>query len=520
VTKLHLTFSDRIGVVADISSVLAGHGVNITAMEVVQKDGCAHVYLDLDPGAGAGRGEELLAMLAGLADLREMRFVEALPHEQRANLLRVVLDNVDEAILAIDASGRVTLANSVARGHLPRGIGEVVGRSVHDLPLADRSILDCLTGRHYNNVRKSVTDGKKRRQYFASGRPLLDAAGGVAGAVEIAKDAQEIRNLARSMAEPDQVEFADIVGASPSLRQVVAMAEKIAATDAIIAIRGESGTGKDLLAQAIHAASGRLGRFVAINCAAVPEGLLESELFGYVEGAFSGARREGRPGLFEVARGGTVFLDEIAEMPLAAQAKMLRLIQSNRLRRLGEDREMAVDARLITATNRNLEELVARRLFREDLYYRINVLPLTIPPLRERPGDIPLLAEHFLFQLSSRLGKDPLSLDAAARDKLAVHSWPGNVRELKNVVERAAILCDSGHIGAQHVLWGHETGQLSPGGGLAPGRGDLRRALDRYERGLLQAALAGHKSLRGLARDLGLSHTALRNKLRKHGLAT
>jgi transcriptional regulator of aroF, aroG, tyrA and aromatic amino acid transport len=520
VTKLHLTFSDRIGVVADISAVLAGHGVNITAMEVVQEDGCANVYLDLDSGPGPSRREDMLAMLAGLADLRQVRFVEALPQEQRANLLRVVLDNVDEAILAIDAAGRVTLANSVARAHLRAGPGELVGRAVNELPLVDRSILECLAGRQYNNVRKSVADGKKRRQYFATGRPLRDAAGGVTGAVEIAKDAQEIRNLAKTMVEPEQVGFADIVGVSPSLRQVLAMAEKIAATDTVVTIRGESGTGKDLLAQAIHTASGRVGRFVAINCAAVPEGLLESELFGYVGGAFSGARQEGRAGLFEAAGGGTVFLDEIAEMPLGAQVKMLRLIQSNRLRRLGEDREMPVDVRLITATNRNLEELVARNLFREDLYYRINVLPLTIPPLRERPEDIALLAEHFLFQLSSRLGKELSAFTEAARDKLSRHLWPGNVRELKNVVERAAILCDAPEIDARHILWGHETGQVALGVGLGSGPGDLRASLDRYERGLLQTALAGRKSLRQLARELGLSHTALANKLRKHGLAT
>jgi len=523
-SKLHLTFKDRIGIVADISSMLAGHGLNIVAMEVVQEEGCAHIHLEIDHGAVPCPREDILKMLAVLTDLREIRFVEALPHEERANLLRVVLDNVDESVVAVDAGGRVTLMNSVARTNFKCEPGTVAGRHVRDLGLPDCSILECLGGARYNNVRKSIIFGKKRLQYFATGRPILDAAGGVVGAVEIAKDAQEIRNLAKSIYEPVQIGFSDILGASPAMRQVIAIAEKIAATDAVITIRGESGPGKALLAQAIHTGSGRSGQFVAINCAAVPETLLESELFGYVGGAFSGARKEGRPGLFEAAGEGTVFLDEISEMPLAAQAKILRLIQSRRLRRLGDGAEMPVAARIVTATNRNLEEMVEKRLFREDLYYRINVLPLHIPPLRERAGDILALAEYFLFRLASKLGKDLMAFDEAARAKLTEHHWPGNVRELKNVVERAAILCESPRIGADSILLVHELGRDALIGKQDRARGalrqSLREAMRQYERTLLSAALEGRKSLRQIARDLGISHTALGNKLRKHSLET
>ncbi len=523
-SKIHLRFTDRIGIVADISSLLAGHGLNIVAMEVVQDAGCAKIYLQIDHGERPCPREDILKMLASLGDLREIRFVEALPHEERANLLRVVLDNVDESVVAVDAQGRVTLMNSVARNNFRCEPGEVAGRHVRDLGLPDCSILECLDGARYNNVRRSVVSGRKRLQYFATGRPILDAAGGVVGAVEIAKDAQEIRDLAKSIYEPVQIGFSDIIGASSGMRQMVAIAEKIAATDAIVTIRGESGTGKDLLAQAIHTASGRGGQFVAINCAAVPEALLESELFGYVGGAFSGARKEGRPGLFEAAGEGTVFLDEIAEMPLAAQAKILRLIQSRRVRRLGDRTEQPVAARIVTATNRNLEEMVAKRLFREDLYYRINVLPLHIPPLRERAEDILTLADHFLFLLASRLGKPLMSFDDSARAKLMGHHWPGNVRELKNVVERAAILCESSGIGAGAVLLFHELGRDALAGQPAKTRGasrqSLRDIMNQYERTLLKAALEDRKSLRQVAKDLGISHTALGNKLKKHGLET
>jgi len=523
-SKLHLNFKDRIGIVADISSVIAGHSLNIVAMEVVQQDGFAHIYLEIAPRDGGCPREDILAMLADFTDLVEITFIDALPHEKQAQLLLTVLDNVDESIVAVDDSGHVTLLNSVARRYFHCTDADAVGRHVRNLHLPDATILRCLNGERYNNIKKSILRGRNRLQYFATGRPITDASGAIMGAVEIARDAQELRNLAKSIYEPDQVGFGDIIGTSAALRQVVAVAEKIAPTDAVITIRGESGTGKDLLAQAIHTGSGCTGQFVAINCAAVPEALLESELFGYVGGAFSGAKKEGRPGLFEVALDGTVFLDEIAEMPLGAQAKILRLIQNQRLRRLGDEREITVNARLITATNRNLEQLVEKRQFREDLYYRINVLPLHIPPLRERPEDILVLAEHFLFQILTNLGKDMMTFDAAARDKLMAHHWPGNVRELKNVVKRAAILCDQDVIGVQYVLLAHElsSGPLSGPRRATPARDvrPLRAAVDEYERTLVARALKGDKSLRQAARDLGISHTTLLNKLRKHGLAT
>lgn len=522
-SKLHLKFTDRVGIVADISALLASRGHNILSMEVAQEHGCAHVFLEIDHARGDCPRKDLMSMLAACSGLLRISCIEAMPHEKQANLLRTVLDNVDESVVAIDASGCVTLINNVARENFKCGRVNPVGRPVRELPLPDHAILGCLEGRRYNNVRKNVAVGRKRLQYFATGRPILDAEGGVTGAVEIAKDAQEIRDLAKSIYEPADVGFSDIIGASAAMRQVVAMAEKIASSEAIVTIRGESGTGKDMLAQAMHAASGLPGQFVAINCAAVPETLMESELFGYVGGAFSGARREGKPGLFELAKDGTVFFDEIAEMPLAAQAKILRLIQNRRLRRLGDSRETQANARIITATNRNLEQFVEKGLFREDLYYRINVLPLHIPPLRERPEDICALADHFLFQLSARLGKELTGFDPAARDKLMRHGWPGNVRELKNVVERAAILCGQPVIGERHVLLVHELGR-DPLAGGAPASGDggrlsLRAAMERYERELLESALKGRRSLRQAARELGLSHTALLRKVKKHRLA-
>lgn len=520
-SKLHLNFKDRVGIVADISSELARNGLNILSMEVEQKDGHAHVFIEIEHGDRPCPREDILKMLAVFTDLLEISFVSTMPHEKQANLLRTVLDNIDESVIAVDAAGYVTIVNSAAQRHFHCNKNNALGRHIRDMAIPDARILECLGGKRFNNVKCSILQGKKRLHYFATGRPLVDATGDITGAIEIAKDAQEIQSLAKTMSDPVRIGFSDIIGTSACLREVVSMAEKIAATDAIITIRGESGTGKDLLAQAIHTDSGRGGQFVAINCAAVPESLLESELFGYVGGAFSGARKEGHPGLFEAAGEGTVFLDEIGEMPLAAQAKILRLIQSRRVRRLGDGREIPVRARIIAATNRNLEELVKKRLIREDLYYRINVLPLHLPPLRERPEDILLLVDYFLFQLSSKLARKVLSFDAEAREKLLQHHWPGNVRELKNVVERAVILCDTDRIGADLVRFVHELGREGalPGhAGMDTAGESLRTTLDRYERTLLMAALTTKKSLRHIAKSLGISHTALRNKLRKHQL--
>jgi transcriptional regulator of aroF, aroG, tyrA and aromatic amino acid transport len=246
-------------------------------------------------------------------------------------------------------------------------------------------------------------------------------------------------------------------------------------------------------------------------------------LFGYEGGAFTGAKRQGKAGLFEIADKGTLFLDEIAEMPGGCQAKILRAIQDKVIRRIGGDREIPVNARIITATNRNLENMVATKAFRQDLYYRINVLPIHIPPLRERIGDIPALVEHFLFQLSSKLGKRVPSLSPQAMDKLLRHNWPGNIRELKNVIERGAILCDEDRIEEHCILFSSEIGfnRHVSTGAVDPNRKDgepLKVLVGRYEKQIICETLKKTDSIRQAARRLRLSHTALLNKLRKYGI--
>jgi sigma-54 dependent transcriptional regulator, acetoin dehydrogenase operon transcriptional activator AcoR len=261
----------------------------------------------------------------------------------------------------------------------------------------------------------------------------------VVGAVKTFKDIKGITRLAGSLANRhEKITFEDIQGESPAIRSLIERAKVVAAGRSTILLRGESGTGKELFARAIYQASPfKNGPFQVINCSAIPESLLESELFGYEEGAFTGARKGGKPGKFELADGGTLFLDEIGDMPLFLQAKLLRVLESSTLERVGGTRECHFNVRIIAATNCDLERMVAQGQFRADLYYRLNVIPLFVPSLRERLEDIITLAKFFLEKYGFLLGKQIGSLNAEVQETLLNYHWPGNVRELENVIEYA-----------------------------------------------------------------------------------
>jgi formate hydrogenlyase transcriptional activator len=278
---------------------------------------------------------------------------------------------------------------------------------------------------------------------------LTQIANQVAIAVENALAFGQIRELKEKLAQEklyledeirSEMNFAQIVGKSAPLRRVLKQVETVAPTDSTVLIYGDTGTGKELIARAIHDFSPRSSKpFVKLNCAAIPTGLLESELFGHEKGAFTGAIAQ-RIGRFEVANGGTIFLDEIGEVPLELQTKLLRVLQEREFERLGSSRTLRTDARLIAATNRDLEAMVSEQKFRSDLFFRLNVFPVHVPPLRERQGDIPLLVRHFTQQFSRRMSRVIETIPSAAMDALCRYHWPGNIRELQNVIERAVII--------------------------------------------------------------------------------
>lgn len=310
-------------------------------------------------------------------------------------------------------------------------------------------------------------------------------------------------------------QLADVIGDSEGVQALNARVRKVAPGDASVLIRGESGTGKELYAHALHRLSERAkGPFIKLNCAAIPEALLEAELFGYEEGAFTGARKGGKPGKFQLADGGTLFLDEIGDMPPAMQVKLLRVLQDREVEAVGATSLVPVDVRVIAATHRPLESLIERGEFREDLFYRINVVPLVIPPLRERRDDIPLLARHLLSRLAERRKRRCPSLSQAAMDCLTCHSWPGNVRELENVLEAAF------YLGGNHLDVADLPEALRQRHGEPPRLGaSLKATLAQAEREALLAALAecdGNRTR--AAKRLGIAKSSFYEKLTRHGL--
>jgi DNA-binding NtrC family response regulator len=334
-------------------------------------------------------------------------------------------------------------------------------------------------------------------------------------AVERAAEHGQLRSEVRRLrVEADaQKPIHGILGSSPALRDVVELIRRVADSDATVLVTGESGTGKELISRAVHDLSPRKDRpFVAINCAAVPAGLLESELFGHVKGAFTDAKRS-RPGLFVQAAGGTVFLDEIGEMPMEMQPKLLRVLQERRVRPVGGEEEAVVDARVVCATNRDLEAEVEAGRFREDLFYRVNVVGIRVPPLRERGSDVLGLAKHFAAKVADRTGKPSLGISADAGRRMLDYDWPGNVRELENCIERAVALCRGDEITVDDLpekVRAHQPTRLIVGGDDASDLVTLSEMEQRYVRKVL-AAVGGNKSQ--AARVLGIDRRSLYRRL-------
>jgi two-component system, NtrC family, response regulator AtoC len=329
--------------------------------------------------------------------------------------------------------------------------------------------------------------------------------------------------------EPSERGRFRLVGQSPAIRQIYAVVEKVANTPSTVLISGESGTGKELIARALHENSTRhAGPFIKINCAAIPKTLMESELFGYDKGAFTGAVGA-KPGRFELAHGGTLFLDEIGEIPVEMQVKLLRVLQESEFERVGGIKTIKVDVRLVTATNRDLLEEIAAGNFREDLFYRLNVVPIQIPPLRERREDIPLLAEHFIAKFNERLKKQIVSISPEAVAELVGYNWPGNIRELENLMERTILFCEGPEIRVSDLppeIVGAAPAPASAAAGEGeprPAAGSLKEAVraetERVERELIQRALdATGGNVTQAARKLKISRKSLQTKMKELGL--
>lgn len=499
--RLRINTTDRVGMVLDVLQIFASRGLDIQAMEVVS----GAIYIRIPQGM---HFSDIQVCLLGLAGVHTVEEIPNLPQEERRREIQAIVEAVSEGLMAVDVQGRITLMNKAAESILNLQGKKVLGKRVSQVLRPDVPMLRTLkTGQGYDNHEIVISNGPVRARYMTSGRPLIDQEGKVYGVVASLKDPGQIRALVHSVTRAPEITFPNIVYESEVMAQLVDLGKKVADSEASILIYGESGTGKELFARAIHSASPRRDMpLVPINCGALPDTLMESELFGYEDGAFTGSRRGGRMGLFEFAHGGTVFLDEVAEIPTHLQSKLLRALQSGNVRRVGGIEEIQVDVRIIAATNKDLAQLVREQEFREDLYYRLNVIPLTIPPLRQRSEDIELLIRHYLQREQACITPEAMAV-------LTRHSWPGNVRELENVLERAMAMAGGEAIGQEHLLLGDAT-IASPGGGT------LKEQVAELEKRIVAEALNKHGSTRRAGQALGLSHTSIINKLKRYNLET
>ena len=363
------------------------------------------------------------------------------------NQLISIMDSIDEGIAATDEGGRIVYLNSVLEEILRSKRETLIGKNIADIFAGPHIAALINDGTKFNNIEWHASNPDYDVHCLISGSTVILETK-TAGSIIVLKKMEDVYKVISKLTTAAlATSFEQIIGDSPAMLQLKETALRVAKGSSSILITGESGTGKELFARAIHHCSPRSKNpFIAINCAAMPEALIESELFGYEEGSFTGASRGGRPGKFQLAHGGTIFLDEIGDMPLHLQPKLLRVLQEKTVEKLGGHKSITVDVRLIAATNKDLEGMVERGEFREDLYYRINVIPLHIPPLRSRPGDVRQLMTCLLKQYCAKLNKNIKGFTADAESTLLSCRWKGNVRELANVVEYAINMEPSSYI--------------------------------------------------------------------------
>lgn len=465
---------------------------------------------------------EVVSLIEELGGVREMQV-----------LMEAIFNATQDAISVVNAEGIGWMVNPAYTALTGLKAEEVVGKpaTVDIDPSQESMHLQVLrTGRPVRNVTMKV--GPRKREVVVNLAPIL-VDGQLRGSVGVVHDVSEIVRLSDELEQQKKLvrrltskyTFAEIVANSSVMRGTVEQAERAAETPATVLLRGESGTGKELFAHAIHNASTRRnGPFIRVNCAAITDTLLESELFGYAEGAFTGARKGGKRGLFEEADGGTLFLDEIGEVSLGVQAKLLRVLQEKEIRRVGEAKAVPVNVRVIAATNAQLEERIRLGSFREDLYYRLNVVPIVIPPLRHRREDIPQLCEHIIEKLNAEFGRSVRGVSPEAMQQLVQYAWPGNVRELENILGRAMIAMSpfASVIEAQYLPSLAGTVQAAEVkvvvAAAAPGA-SLDEIVATAERSALVSTLTatnGNKT--EAAKRLGIAPRTLYYKLEKYGL--
>lgn len=525
--RIEITGTGRPGLASDVLSILEKRKLAVRSVEVA-----AHrTYFDLptlELQNFFGLTDDLLT-LKGVTGVRE---IQLLPVECQRMQFEALLNALSDPLIAVDMSANVVSANDAAI----RAFSINTERLLNRVKLSE--LLGVEAGTCLEARLKSCSGGEATilgKPYLVDVLPVVENYSGSTmdahGAVFIFRSASSLGQRIYSIEKREISVDTGLIGKSESMVKVKKLIERFSSVNAPLLITGETGTGKELVARACHRLSDRSEKpFLALNCAALPESLAESELFGYAAGAFSGAQRNGKPGLLELADGGTIFLDEIGEMSLYLQAKLLRFLQDGTFMRIGGKAETQVDIRVLAATHRNLSKMVSNETFREDLYYRLNVLSIAIPPLRERAEDIPELAIYFSRQAAAQVGMNFSSISSDAMDCLCKFPWPGNARQMENLIFRSITLAettilhkhdlpDELHISNEKLPL--KEPQINPLVTLENMTIEKIYAerIEQTEKQLLTELYTKFPSTRKLAAQLGLSHSAVAKKLQKFGIA-
>ena len=484
---------------------------------------------------------EHIALIAIERDRAQTALTEALAEVRKSEAeLRTIVDMIPQLIAVLAPDGQALYVNQSTLEYTGLSADQARGlefrqrvfhpEDVERLGAERGHALE--RGEPFENEQRAKRQDGVYRWFLIRYRPLRDEHGRVVRWYATATDIDDrkrsedrVRN--ENLALREEIDrssmFEEIVGSSTALRRVLALVERVAPTDSTVLISGETGSGKELIARAIHKKSHRAGRaFIRVNCAAIPSSLVASELFGHEKGAFTGALQR-RLGRFESANGGTIFLDEIGDLPAETQIALLRVLQDHEIERVGNSHSISVDVRVLAATNRDLEKAVAAGVFRQDLYYRLNVFPIHVPSLRERPEDIPLLVEYLIERYATKTGKRIRQINKSTLTLFQAYDWPGNIRELQNVIERAVILCDGDTFSVDETWLAHDP-KISDGPSIAIGTSlaQQHRIQSETERQLIEAALAvtGGRVAgpKGAAAKLGIARQTLDSKITALGI--
>lgn len=509
--RLEISCQDRLGIAQDVLELLVNHNIDLRGIEV---DEVGKIFLNF-PNIEFSDFQHLMPEIRRLDGVADVKTTPFMPMERERNQLTALLQTLPDPVFSIDTKGRIILANDAATSALEMEEGNIKGKEIVDW-VKGFNVMRWLAAKDIRPLSHKVQFIEQ--DFVADILPVMvpDSAAGsiLAGALFMLKSESRLGQQLTAFHQSRDDSFSHIQASSPAMKKALREAKRMSELEGPILIFGETGTGKELVAKACHHASRRKeGPFLALNCASLPDDVAETELFGY---GVSSGESEDKSGLIEQADGGTLFLDEVAEMSPQLQVKLLRVLQDGSFRRVGEAQELQANVRIICTSQKDLGQMVQEGTFREDLFYRLNVLSLVLPPLRERKQDVVSLADIFLKQHAIKLGRKAPKLNKSCVDYLLNYPWPGNVRQLENALYRAVSLMEGDDLCKEHIQLPSCAGTVSYVS--EDFEGTLDEEVKRFEKDLLRRLYPSYPSTRQLARKLGLSHTAIANKLREYGI--